>query len=190
MYRRAFVITAALCAAATMTIGTIAAASGDAGKKVNFVVHSPIPPPKFMDAYPANPERCTFTPTLVSPCVVPITPTEPSLGAYNDTVTGDFVGIGDFAGSAVLGVFISIPPASTDIPYTHYEPYSLTINRCGKGTVIVQTDGTLDLPDGRWKFVPNSGTGALTGISGSGTFTNTDIATGSFQTSEGKVRCK
>ena len=54
----------------------------------------------------------------------------------------------------------------------------------------MQTDGTIDLPDGRWKFVPNSGTGALAGISGSGTFTNTDIATGSFQTSEGKVRCK
>ena len=44
MYRRAFVIAAAFCAAATMTIGTIASASGDAGKKVNFVVHSPIPP--------------------------------------------------------------------------------------------------------------------------------------------------
>ena len=61
-----------------------------------------------MDAYPANAIRCTFAPTLnvASPCVVPITPTEPSPGAYNDTVTGDFVGSGDFAGSAVLGVFI------------------------------------------------------------------------------------
>jgi hypothetical protein len=36
--------------------------------------------------------------------VEPVKPTEPSLGAYNDTLTGDFVGTGQFAGGAVLAV--------------------------------------------------------------------------------------
>jgi hypothetical protein len=128
--------------------------------------------------------------------VVPITPTaEPTPGAYNDQVTGDLVGHGQFAGSAVLATFINTIPATLDIPYTSYEPYTVTIQGCGTGTVIVRATGTLGMTTGgHWQFVPNSGrrvSGLPWTISGSGTFTTTDLPTGlSVRTSEGKVRCK
>jgi hypothetical protein len=192
MYKRAFVIAAALCAAATMTIGTVASASGDEGRRVQFVVHSLIPPSQFLNAYVADTSRCTFNATFTnveSPCVTPITPTEPTPGAYNEQVTGDFVGFGEFAKSAVLGVFNDLP--TLDIPSTNYEPFSLTIAGCGTGTVIVRTEGNLDSTNGRWKFVPNSGRKGLTGVSGSGTYTVSHNNPGGTESNiaVGHVRC-
>jgi hypothetical protein len=201
MYKRVFVIAAALGVAATMTIGTIASASGDAGKKVNFVVASPIPPSQFMSAFLTDTTRCSFTGTppqvnVASPCVVPITPVEPSPGAYNDQITGDFVGSGAFAKSAVLGTFVDLNPKTADIPYTNYEPYRITIQGCGTGTVIVRRTGNVGVvagsTTGDWQFVPNSGRDGLAGISGSGTFTVSHNNPGGTesQISVGKVRCK
>jgi hypothetical protein len=191
MYRRAFVIAAGLCAAAIMTIGTVASASGDAGKKVNFVVASPIPPTDFGSAFLTDPSRCSSL-----PCVVPITPIEPSPDLYNDQITGDFVGSGTFVKGAVLGTFIDPNLATLDIPYTSYEPYSITIQGCGTGTVIVRRTGNVGVvagsTTGDWQFVPNSGRDGLAGISGSGTFTVSHNNPGGTesQISVGKVRCK
>jgi hypothetical protein len=197
MFKRALVVTAAVCAAASLTIGTIASASGDEGRKVNFVVHSPIVPSEYVSAFPANLSRCTLTATgnVASPCVAPVTPTEPTPGAYNDTVTGDLTGTGQFAASAILTTLINILPGTSDIPYTNYEPYSpLTVKECGMGTVIVRTTGNVGVvagsTTGRWQVVPNSGRGGLVGISGSGTFTvshNPDGTTSNI--SVGHVRC-
>jgi hypothetical protein len=192
MYKRAFLMgVATLCAAATITIGTVAAASGDEGRKVNFVIHSPIPPP-FSTAFVADLSRCTLGP----PCVAPVTPTLPPgvpPGAYDDQVTGDFVGTGDFVKSAVLATLNSIDPA--DLPYTDYEPYSLTVAGCGTGSVIVRAEGNVGVvagsTTGQWKFVPNSGRKGLTGISGSGTFTVSNNNPGGTESriATGHVRC-
>ncbi len=198
MYRRAFVIGAALCAAASLTIGTIASASGDEGRKVNFVVHSPVPPAQFVAAFPANVSRCTFTATgnVAAPCVAPVTPTEPTPGAYNDTVTGDLTGTGQFAASAILTTLINVLPGMTDLPYTNYEPYSpLTVKECGMGTVIVRSTGNVGVvagsTTGHWQFVPNSGRDGLAGISGSGTFTVSHNNPGGTESriAVGHVRC-
>jgi hypothetical protein len=193
MYKRAFIIAAALCAAATMTIGTIASASGDEGRKVRFVNHSVIPPSQFTSAYVADTSRCTFNATgnVVSPCVAPVTPTGPKTGNYNETLTGDFKGTGHFAAGAVLATLIDTNPATTDIPFVAYEPFSLTVAGCGMGTFILRSEGNLGSTNGVWQIVPNSGRDGLLGISGSGTYTVTHNNPGGTQSniSVGHVRC-
>jgi hypothetical protein len=202
MYKRAVMTAVAtLCAAGMITIGTVASASGSEGNKVNFIVHSQVPPSQFAAAFPADFSRCTFTattpPNVASPCVAPVTPTLPPgvpPGAYDDQVTGDFVGTGDFVKSAVLATLNSIDPTTLDLPSTDYEPYSLTVAGCGSGTVIVRTEGNVGVvagsTTGEWKLVPNSGRGGLAGISGSGTYTvshNPDGTVSNIAT--GHVRC-
>src|SRR4029077_3425468 len=85
MHNRALAMTiAAACAAAAMTMGTLAPASGDEGDKVQFTDTSPVNTvAKFSAAYAPDFSRCTFNNVgnVVSPCVVPVTPVfEPSPG--------------------------------------------------------------------------------------------------------------
>jgi hypothetical protein len=169
MYKRALVIAATLSVAATMTIGTIASASGDEGRKVRFVDTSPITTSaEFSAAYAPDLSRCT-----VLPCVVPVTAVfEPSPGAYNDTLTGDFQGTGRFKGSAVLGAANDLNPGTLDFPFESYEPFSLQVEGCGTGTLILHTEGNLNSTSAMWQIVPGSGRGDLLGISGSGTYSS------------------
>src|SRR6202030_2897469 len=131
MHKRAVVMTLlAVCGVATISIATLAPASGDEGGKVQFTDSSPVSESTFAQAYTSDFHRCTFNGTVtnvVSPCVVPVAPTEPTLGAFNDTLTGDFQGTGQFAGGAVLVADNDIAPATLDIPYELYEPYTLHV---------------------------------------------------------------
>jgi hypothetical protein len=192
MNKRAFALTlASLCATATVFIGTLAPASGDEGRRVQFTDSSPITAGEFVTAYPSDLSRCTFNSTftnVVSSCVAPVKPTEPSPGAYNDKVTGDFQGTGHFAGGAILAAVNDLP--TTDIPFESYQPYSLHIEGCGTGTLILHNEGNLDSPTGAWQIVPGSGRGDLLGISGGGTYsTGTPNQDGTTSTYAGHVRC-
>jgi hypothetical protein len=191
MYKRAFVIAAALCAAATMTVGTIASASGDEGRKVNFVDTEAITSvAQFSAAYAPDFSRCTFNSVgnVDLPCVVPVAPVfEPSPGAYNETLTGDFQGTLRFKGSAVLGAANDLAPATLDFAYEGYQPFSGQVEGCGKGTFILHKAGNLNSTSGTWQIVPGSGRGDLTGISGSGTYSAPAPFTPSNDV--GHVRC-
>jgi hypothetical protein len=198
MHMRAFIMTAAaFCAAATITIGTLASASADVGRKVQFDDLSPITGSEVLAALPGDVSRCTFdgSGNVVSPCVVPVTPTEPSPGAYNDKLTGDFVGTGSFAGEAVLAVINDFTPP--DFPFEAYEPFgsahpadTLHVAGCGTGTLILRKEGNTNSGNGVWQIVPNSGRGGLANISGGGTFSGPaqpDGITPSIYV--GRVRC-
>ncbi len=193
MHKRALAMTiAALCAAGTITIGTLAPASGDEGRKVQFTDTSPIATlAQFLGAYSSDTSRCTFNSTftnIVSPCVVPVTPSfEPTPGAYNDTLTGDFEGHGQFKGGAILTAANDFSPATLDVPFESYEPYSVHVEGCGTGTLILHTEGNLNSTNGQWWIVPGSGRGDLTGISGNGS----SSAPGPFAPAilVGHVRC-
>ena len=181
---------AALCGVVTITIGTLAPASGDEGRKVQFTDTSPITTlSQFEAAYLGDPSRCTFNPTftnVVAPCVEPVDPIfEPSPGAYNDTLAGDIHGTGSFKGSAVLAALNDLP--TVDVPFESYEPYSVTVKGCGTGTLLLHNEGNLGLQSGSWWIVPGSGRGDLLGISGNGTYSNTAPFTPS--TYIGHVRC-
>jgi hypothetical protein len=185
---------AALCAAATITIGTLTPAGGDEGRKVHFVDSSPITPANFISAFPADTSRCTFNGTLtnvVAPCVTPVTPTEPkgTDGVYDDTLTGDVAGTGDFEGGGVLAVTNDF--STLDVPFEAYEPVSVQVADCGTGTFVLRNEGNLDTGNGVWQIVPNSGRGGLLGISGGGTYsagtTKPNGTTPSLYV--GRVRC-
>ena len=192
MHNRALAMTiAAACAAAAMTIATLAPASGDEGDKVQFTDMSPVNTvAKFTAAYAPDFSRCTFNNVgnVVSPCVVPVTPVfEPSPGTYNDTLTGDLQGTGSFKGTAVLGAANDLNPATLDFPYESYEPYSLHVEGCGTGTLILHDQGNLNSLNGVWRIVPGSGRGDLLGISGGGTYSS--AAPFSPNNYLGHVRC-
>jgi len=198
MHKRVLIMTAAaFCAASAMTIGTLASASADVGRKVQFDDLSPITGSEVLAALPGDVRRCTFdgSGNVVSPCVVPVTPTEPSPGAYNDKLRGDFVGTGYFAGEAVLAVINEVKPP--DYPYEAYEPFGkadpadmLHVAGCGTGTLILRKGGNTNTGNGVWQIVPNSGRGGLANISGGGTFSGPaqpDGRTPSVYV--GRVRC-
>jgi hypothetical protein len=190
MHKRAVAISlGALCAASTITIGALAPASGDEGVKVRFTETPGITTEaEFAAAYSADLSRCTFNNVgnVASPCVVPVRPNpEPSVGAFDDTLTGDLQGTGSFEGSAVLGAFNDVP--TLDFPFEAYEPYSVTVEGCGTGTLILHNEGDLNSLTGTWRIVPGSGRGGLSGISGNGTYSSAAPFTPS--TYIGHIRC-
>jgi hypothetical protein len=171
MHKRALAMTlAALCAAGTITIGTIVPATGDEGVSVRFTVTQGITTEgEFMGAFSPDFSRCTTG----FPCVVPVKPIfEPTPGAYNGTLTGDIQGTASFKGSAILGAANDLNPATFDFPYDSYNPFSGTVEGCGTGTFILHNEGNLNSNTGQWWIVPGSGRLGLTGISGNGTFSS------------------
>jgi hypothetical protein len=173
MYKRAVaLVVAAVCAGATITIATLAPASGDEGVKVRFTQTQGVSTPaEFAAAYSADLSRCGGG----LPCVVPVTTVtaaEPHPGAYDGTLSGDVQGTGSFAGTAILGAANDLNPASIDFPFDSYEPISATVEGCGTGTFILHLESNLNSNTGRWWVVPLTGRGGLAGISGSGTFSS------------------
>jgi hypothetical protein len=179
---------AALSGVATVLIGTLGPASGDEGVSVRFTVtHGITTAADFLNAYPADFTRCGAG----FPCVVPVAPNaaaEPHPGAFDDTVSGDAHGTGSFRNSLILGAAndLAAQPAP-DFPFDSYEPFSGTIEGCGSGTLILHNQGNLNSNLGLWWIVPGSGRGALTGISGSGSYSST----GPFTPNNyiGHIRC-
>jgi hypothetical protein len=188
MSKRVVAMTLAVCAAGTMTVGTLGAASGDEGVRVRFTSTSGITTEgEFAGAFSADLSRCATG----FPCVVPVTPSfEPAPGAYNDTLTGDVQGTASFKGSFVLGSANDLNPATIDFPYESYNPFSGMVERCGTGTFIIHDEGNLNSSSGQWWIVPGSGRGGLTGISGNGTFSSPGPP-GSFApvNNIGHIRC-
>jgi hypothetical protein len=192
MSKRAVVMMlASLCGVTTIMIGALAPASGDEGVRVRFTDTSGITTEAdFAAAYSADLSRCTFNNVgnVASPCVVPVTPVAaapPYPGAFDDTLSGDLQGTGSFTGSAVLGAFNDIP--TLDFPFEAYEPFSVTVGRCGTGTFILHNQGNLNSLTGVWQIVPGSGRGGLTGISGNGTYSSAAPFTPSSYI--GHIRC-
>jgi hypothetical protein len=175
---------AALCAAATVFVGTLGSASGDEGVSVRFTVTEGITTEgEFVGAYSADLSRCAAG----FPCVVPVTPAfEPSPGAYDGTLTGDVQGTASFKGSFVLGAFND--PATLDFPFESYDPFSGTVEGCGTGTFILHNQGNLNSLTGLWWIVPGSGRGDLVGISGNGSYSSPAPFTPSGYI--GHIRCK
>ena len=171
MNKRAVNMTlAAVCGVTTITIATLAPASGDEGAKVRFTSTSALTAADFGAAYSADLSRCA---TL--PCVAPVTPeaaAEPYPGAYDFKESGDVVGTTSFAGTALLGAANDLNPATIDFPWESYAPFSGTVEGCGSGTFIIHTEGNLNSNTGQWWIVPDSGRGGLSGISGTGTFSS------------------
>ena len=158
---------------------------------MQFVFTSPITTlAQFSAVYAPDFSRCTFNNAgnVVSPCVVPVTAAfEPSPGAYNDTLTGDFQGTGRFKGTGILGAANDLNP-TLDFPFESYEPlFNLKVEGCGMGTLILHKEGNLNSLHGVWRMVPGSGRGDLLGISGSGTFSQG--APFASYTYVGHVRC-
>jgi hypothetical protein len=169
MRKLALVVTlAVLCGTAAIMVGTLAPAGGDEGVRVRFTVTQGITnPTDFGKAFSADFSRCATG----FPCVVPVTPAfEPSPGAYNGTFAGDVQGTASFKGSFVLGAANDLSGPVPDFPYDSYNPFSGTVEGCGTGTFILHSQGNLNSTSGQWWIVPGSGRGALTGISGSGSF--------------------
>jgi hypothetical protein len=170
MNKRAVIMTlAALFGVATIMIATLAPASGDEGAKVRFAQTQGVTTPaEFAAAYSADFSRCA---TL--PCVVPVTTvaaSEPHPGAFDGTLSGDVHGTGSFTGTAILGAANDLNPATIDFPFESYEPLSVTVEGCGKGTFILHLESNLNSNTGQWWIVPNTGRGGLAGISGNGSF--------------------
>jgi hypothetical protein len=174
MGRRALFMTlAALCGVATILIGGLASASGgDEGVSVRFTItHGITTVGDFTAAYQADFSRCASG----FPCVVPVNTggTPPHPGAWDDTASGDVQGTGSYKGSFVLGAAIDLAAQpAPNFAFDSYESYSVTVERCGVGTLILHDQGNLNSTSGLWWIVPGSGTGALAGVSGSGSYSS------------------
>jgi len=163
---------AVLCGAAAIMIGTLAPASGSEGARVDFTVTSPVNLSNFNTSFTDVGGNCPVGP-VASPCNTVAVGAEPSTGAYNDTLSGDIQGTGVHATEAILSTtnFFTFVPLALDIPYVIREVVSpATVERCGTGTYVTENEGNLNSGTGTWKIVPGSGTGALVGITGGGTY--------------------
>ena len=174
-------------AAATVTLGSVSAASGDDGRHpVQFALT--ITDPNAAQAFPGDFSRCHFSPSdAFVPCVVPITP----LAGFDGTITGDLQGTQRTADEVQLGVLVSFSPTTLDFPVIDLEPFAVTVTGCGAGSFVLRREGNQGSPNSTWQIVANSGRGDLVGISGSGTATSAVNEPGGFfvDTFVGRIRC-
>ena len=177
MHTRAVVMgLAAVAGVAAITIGTLAPASGNEGETVHFQVVSPVNESNFGTSFTTVGGNCGYPP-ITSPCISLAQGAEPSPGAYNDTLKGDFKGTGQHVTEGVLSTtnLFTLSPLSLDIPFVTREALSpLTVRGCGTGTLVMQGEGNLNSGSGTWTIVAGSGTGDLTGIVGGGTFSGSN----------------
>ena len=185
------VTTAVACttalAAATVTLGSVSAASGDDGRHpVQFALTQT--DPTAAQAFLGDFSRCDFSASdAFVPCVVPTTP----LAGFDATISGDLRGTQRPADEVWLGVLVSFSPTTLDFPVIDIEPFEVTVTGCGTGSFVLRRDGNQGSPNSTWQIVPNSGRGDLVGISGGGTATIVVNGPGGFfvDTFVGRIRC-
>ncbi len=180
---------AVLVLTASVTIGTVAPASGDDGRHpVHFTLSNSVTAANAGQAIPSDFSRCHLNPDgTFDPCVVPTTP----VAGFDGTIAGDLVGVQRTAKEAVLGVLVGGTATSVDWPQVDLEPFEVTVAGCGTGSFVLQRDGNVGSPDSTWHIVPHTGRGQLVGISGGGTAVGgfTGPAGTFVDTFVGRIRC-
>jgi Protein of unknown function (DUF3224) len=174
-------------AAATITLGSVGAASGDDGRHaVQFALT--VTDPNAAQAFPGDFSRCHFsTSDPFVPCVVPFTPQ----AGFDGAISGDLQGTQHTADEFWLGVLVGFTATTLDFPVIDIEPFEVTVAGCGVGSFVLRREGNQGSPNSTWQIVPNSGRGDLVGISGSGTAASVFNGPGGFFVDNfvGRIRC-
>ena len=180
---------AVLVLTASVTIGTVAPASGDDGRHlVQFTLSNSGTATNGSQVIPSDFSRCHLNPDgSFDPCVVPAAP----VAGFDGTIAGDLVGVQRAAKEAVLGVLVAGTATSLDWPTIDLEPLEVTVAGCGTGSFVLQRDGNVGSLDATWHIVPHTGRGQLVGISGSGTAVGAFTGPGGTWVDAfvGRVRC-